>query len=85
MSNEASIYSTNAAVFARELTAWGSSSCCCSAPKARGVAQAMPRHGQRQLVRHGRRLALFRTAVQRAFRQAALNHPDPDGDLAEPP
>ena len=29
----------------RDLTAWGSSSCCCSAPKARGVAQAMPRHG----------------------------------------
>ena len=33
VSNEASIYLTNAAVFARELTAWGSSSCCCSAPK----------------------------------------------------
>ena len=29
-----------------DLTAWGSSSCCCSAPQARGVAQAMPRHGQ---------------------------------------
>ena len=35
------------AVLARDLTAWGSSSCCCSAPKARGVAQAMPRYGQR--------------------------------------
>jgi len=31
VSNEASIDSTNAAVFARELTAWGSSSGCFSA------------------------------------------------------
>ena len=39
-------YSTaDAADLARDLTARGSSSCCCSAPRARGVAQAMPRHG----------------------------------------
>ena len=35
----------DAADLVRDLTAWGSSSACCPALKARGVAQAMPRHG----------------------------------------
>ena len=37
-----------------DLTAWGCSSCCCSALRARGVAQAMP-HGHRHRVRHAQR------------------------------
>ena len=37
----------DAADLVRDLTAWSSSSGCCSAPRARGVAQAMPRHRQR--------------------------------------
>ena len=53
-----------------DLTAWGSSSCCCSALEARGVAQAMP-HGQRHRVRHaqGHRVRLARRC--RAQRGAA--------------
>ena len=35
----------DAADLVRDLTAWGSSSGCCPALRARGVAQAMPRHG----------------------------------------
>ena len=46
-----------------DLTAWGSSSCCCSALEARGVAQAMP-HGQRHRVRHARRSHAQRAAAQ---------------------
>ena len=43
----------DAADLVRDLTAWGSSSGCCPALKARGVAQAMPRHGRRHAVSFG--------------------------------